>query len=137
MTTARMEPTAAPIHSTGAFDYGRVERRFPECFQLLRHVGDPQCSTSGLAGKLVNGWELTAITNWRSGYPYSVFSNVDNSLAESGSDRADYIGGRATISNKSHGALIQQAFNVVRVCAQCNRYIRQLRQEHSARTAFL
>jgi hypothetical protein len=73
----------------------------------------PAAPVHGLAGRLINGWELTAITNWRSGFPYTVFSNADNSLTGVGSDRADYVGGRIRLDpNRSHGALIQEYFNV-------------------------
>jgi len=73
----------------------------------------PSAPLHGLSAKLINGWELTAITNWRSGFPFSVFSNVDNSLTGVGSDRADYLGGNAALdTGRSHGALIQQYFNV-------------------------
>jgi carboxypeptidase family protein/TonB-dependent receptor-like protein len=73
----------------------------------------PSAPLPGLPAKLINGWELTAISNWRSGFPFSVFSNGDNSLSGIGSDRADLIGGRASLDpNRPHGALIQEYFNV-------------------------
>lgn len=57
--------------------------------------------------------ELTAITNWSSGLPFSVFSNVDNSLSGVGSDRADYIGGPSSLDpNRPHGELVKEHFNV-------------------------
>jgi Carboxypeptidase regulatory-like domain len=95
-----------------AFDYGVSNDDFPNVFNFSAIWQIPDAPLHGLARKLVNGWELTAIANWRSGYPYSVFSGVDNSLSGVGSDRADYLGGRATMSNQSHAGLIQEAFNV-------------------------
>ncbi len=95
------------------FDYGLSNDDFPNVFNFSALWQIPSAPLHGLASKLVNGWELTAITNWRSGYPYSIFSNVDNSLSGVGSDRADYLGGSPRLdSGRSHGELIQEYFNV-------------------------
>jgi hypothetical protein len=73
----------------------------------------PNAPLHGLANTLINGWELTALTNWRSGFPFTVFSNEDNSFSGVGGDRADYIGGPAMLdAGRSHGQLIQEYFNV-------------------------
>jgi carboxypeptidase family protein/TonB-dependent receptor-like protein len=93
------------------YDYGLSNDDFPNVFNFSAMWQIPMAPLHGLSSKLVNGWELTAITNWRSGVPYTVFSNVDNSLTGVGSDRADYIGGPTLDPNRSHGALIQEAFN--------------------------
>jgi carboxypeptidase family protein len=95
------------------YDYGLSNDDVPNVFNFSALWEIPAAPVHGLAGRLINGWELTAITNWRSGFPYTVFSNVDNSLTGVGSDRADYVGGRIRLDpNRSHGALIQQYFNV-------------------------
>lgn len=96
-----------------ALDYGISNDDVPNVFNFSGMWQIPNTRLRGLSGKLVNGWELTAITNWRSGFPYSIFSNVDNSFSGIGSDRADYLGGPAALDpDRSHGALIQEYFNV-------------------------
>jgi hypothetical protein len=95
------------------FDYGLSNDDVPNVFNFSGVWQIPNAPLHGLAGKLVNGWELTALTNWRSGFPFTVFSAQDNSFSGVGSDRADYIGGKATLdSGRSHGALIQEFYNV-------------------------
>jgi Carboxypeptidase regulatory-like domain/TonB dependent receptor len=118
-TRSRMLDDLSPNGANGrtdpfnrAFDYGVSNDDVPNVFNFSAMWEIPRAPLHGLTDKLVNGWELTAITNWRSGFPYSVFSNVDNSLSGVGSDRADYIGGPTTLPNQSHGALVQEAFNV-------------------------
>jgi hypothetical protein len=96
-----------------AFDYGLSNDDVPNVFNFSGVYQIPAAPLHGLSAKLINGWELTAITNWRSGFPYSIFSNVDNSLSGVGSDRADYVGGPASLDpGRSHGQLVQEYFNV-------------------------
>ncbi|MDP9162045.1 MAG: TonB-dependent receptor, partial [Acidobacteriota bacterium] len=119
-TRSRMIDDLSPNGANGrtnpfnrGLDHGISNDDFPNVFNFSATWQFPHARLHGLSDKLVNGWELTAITNWRSGIPYSVFSNTDNSLSGVGSDRADYVGGAASLDpNRSHGALIQQAFNV-------------------------
>jgi hypothetical protein len=95
------------------FDYGVSNDDVPNVFNFSGVWQIPRAPLHGLANTLVNGWELTALTNWRSGFAFTVFSGVDNSFSGVGSDRADYIGGKATLdSGRSHGELVQEFFNV-------------------------
>jgi hypothetical protein len=95
------------------FDYGISNDDVPNVINFSGVWQIPNAPLHGLANKLANGWELTAITNWRSGFPYSVFSNADNSFSGIFSDRADYVGGPASLdSGRSHGQLIQEYFNL-------------------------
>jgi len=95
------------------FDYGVSNDDVPNVVNFSGVWQIPNAPLHGLASKLINGWELTAITNWRSGFPYSVFSNVDNSFSGIFSDRADYIGGPASLDRgRPHGQLVQEYFNV-------------------------
>lgn len=95
------------------FDYGVANDDVPNVFNFSGVWQIPNAPLHGLANKILNGWELTALTNWRSGFPFTVFSNVDNSFSGVGSDRADYIGGKATLDpGRPHGELIQEYFNV-------------------------
>jgi len=38
---------------------------------------------------MLNGWQLTAIADWQTGTPFTIFSGVDNSFSAIGEDRAD------------------------------------------------
>lgn len=94
-------------------DYGVSNDDVPNVINFSGVWQIPNAPLHGLANKLVNGWELTAIANWRSGFPYSVFSNQDNSFSGVFSDRADFIGGTASLDpGRPHGQLIQEYFNV-------------------------
>ncbi|MBO0723845.1 MAG: hypothetical protein J2P41_23675, partial [Blastocatellia bacterium] len=96
-----------------SFDHGISNDDVPNVFNFSAIWQFPTAPLHGLSAKLINGWEVSAITNWRSGFSYSVFSNVDNSLSGIGSDRADYIGGPTSLDpNRPHSALIQEYFNV-------------------------
>jgi hypothetical protein len=95
------------------FDYGVSNDDVPNVINFSGVWQIPNAPLHGAANTLLNGWSLTAVTNWRSGFPYSVFSNGDNSFSGVFSDRADYIGGPASLSSgRSHGQLVQQYFNV-------------------------
>ncbi len=50
---------------------------FSAVWQIPGHV-------RGAAGVLLNGWELTALTNWESGAPFALLSGVDDSLQRGG-----------------------------------------------------
>jgi len=96
-----------------AFDYGISNDDVPNVFNFSGLWQIPAAPLHGLPAKLINGWEVTAITNWRSGFPFSVFSNVDNSFSGIGSDRADYEGGNPYLgAGGSHAAEVQEYFNV-------------------------
>jgi hypothetical protein len=85
----------------------------PSVFNLSGTGAIPAAQLHGFAAKLLNGWQVTGITNWRSGFAYSIFSNVDNSFSGVGSDRADYVGGNITLDpSRPHRLLAQEYFNV-------------------------
>jgi hypothetical protein len=69
---------------------------------------------TGLAGKILGGWELDAILTRQSGFPFSVSSGVDNSSSGVNSDRADYKGGgSAQLSySRSHGQEVAQWYDI-------------------------
>jgi hypothetical protein len=95
------------------FDYGISNDDVPHVFNFSAIWHVPNSPLHGAAGLVLNGWQLSSLTNWRSGFPFSVMSGVDNSLSGVGLDRADYIGGVATLDpNRSHGQLVAEYFNV-------------------------
>jgi hypothetical protein len=76
---------------------------------------------TGAAGALLNGWELSSIVLWRSGFPFSVTSGSDNSFSGVGSDRADYIGGVAGLdADRPHGQLVARYFDTTRFVPNAN-----------------
>ena len=97
------------------FDWGNSLDNIPNIFHFSGVWELPKARLSGVADKLINGWELTGIVTWQSGFPFSVFSGVDNSFSGIGDDRADFTG--TTLSqakldqSRSHARLIQQFFN--------------------------
>ena len=97
------------------FDYGLSNDDVPHVFHFSGIWQLPRFGPSGFAGKFVNGWQLTSIATWRSGFPFSVFSGSDNSFTAVGHDRADFTGtslSQARLdSGRSHGELIQEYFN--------------------------
>jgi len=95
------------------FDYGISNDDVPHVFNFSAVWQIPNSPLHGVAGLVVNGWQLSSLANWRSGFPFSVVSGVDNSRSGVGYDRADYIGGAASLDpNRSHGQLIAEYFNV-------------------------
>jgi hypothetical protein len=118
-TRSRMFDDQSPSGSNGRIDpfnrrldYGISSDDVPNLFNFTSAWQIPALPLHGLSGKLINGWEVSNIISWRSGFPFSIFSNVDNSLTGVGSDRADYIGGPAALdAGRSHGQLVQQYFN--------------------------
>jgi hypothetical protein len=97
------------------FDYGASDDDVRHVFKFagtyqLRHFG-----VSGLADKLLNGWQTSSIVTWQGGFPFTVYSGVDNSLSGEQEDRADFTGskiGQAQLSSgRSHAQMVQQWFN--------------------------
>lgn len=97
------------------FDYGRSDDDIAHAFKFSGVYQFPHVGVSGVADKLVNGWQLSSILRWQSGFPFTVFSGYDNSFSGNGADRADFTGshiGQAQLSSgRSHGEMIQQWFN--------------------------
>jgi len=97
------------------FDYGPSNDDIPHVIHFSGIWQVPKLQAQGLGGRLLNGWELTSIATWRSGFPFPVYSGTDNSFSGVGVDRADFTGTSMTQAyldpNRSHGQLIQQYFN--------------------------
>ncbi len=97
-----------------ALDWGISKDNVPNVIRFSAVWNIPRLTTNALAGVLVNGWEVTGITTWQSGFPFTVFSGVDNSLSGIGSDRADFTGsniGQAVLKGQSTAKEIQEYFN--------------------------
>jgi len=96
------------------FDHGLSNDHIPHIFHLTTIWAVPTPRLKGFAGRAVNGWELTSLTTWQSGFPFGVFSGLDNALTGTGGQRADFIGtdlGQVKLGGQSHAQLIQRFFN--------------------------
>lgn len=94
------------------FDYGISNDDIPSVIHFSGLWQIPRAHVRGAADRILNGWELTGITLWRSGFPFTVTSGVDNSFSGVGLDRADFLGGNPSLDpSRSHGQLIAQYFN--------------------------
>jgi hypothetical protein len=97
------------------FDYGPSDDDLTHVIKLSGVYEFPKSSKKGLIGKLANGWELTSIVSWQSGFPFSIFSGYDNSFSGIGEDRANFTGSnlsQALLSpDRPHGQLVNEWFN--------------------------
>jgi len=75
----------------------------------------PDRGTTRLAKGFMNGWEVTSLATWHSGFGFQVFSGTDNSFSGVDLDRADFVGTSLSQARldptRSHGQLIQEYFN--------------------------
>jgi len=71
------------------FDYGPSDSDLNKVFKIDGNYELPHFTFAGPVDKLANGWGLSGIVDWHSGFPFSVFSGVDNSFSAMGADRAD------------------------------------------------
>ena len=95
------------------FDHGLSLDDVPHIFHFTAVWALPGPKSHGPVSRLLKGWELTSITTWQSGFPFSVFSGLDNSFSGVGSDRADFTGtslSQARLSGLSHAQEIQKFF---------------------------
>jgi len=94
------------------FDSGLSDDDIRHNFKFSNVWELPKAKVNRFAGAILNGWTLNSITTWRSGFPFSIYSGQDNSFSAVGRDRADSVGGSATLdSGRSHGELIQRYFD--------------------------
>jgi Carboxypeptidase regulatory-like domain/TonB-dependent Receptor Plug Domain len=97
------------------FDYGPSDDDISKTFKLngeylVPHIGLPK----GIS-QVVNGWEFSGTLSWQTGFPFSIFSDMDNSGSGIFGDRADLAAGsvqQSVLSNgRSHAAEVQEWFN--------------------------
>lgn len=98
-----------------AFDYGPDTGDIGKAFKFSGNYLMPRIAVNNFAGRLINGWGLSDIATWQSGFPYTVFSDSDNSFSAIGADRADLTVPRikdAILSNgRSHAQLVNAWFD--------------------------
>lgn len=97
------------------FDYGPSNDDVPNVVNFSAVWQVPTSHFRGLAGGFINGWQLTSIATWRSGFPFSVRSGVDHSFSGVGADRANFVGTSLADArldpSRPHGQLIGEYFN--------------------------
>ena len=95
------------------FDYGVSDDDVRNNFKFSNVWQVPSPHAGGLAGKLLDGWEVNSIWFWHSGFPFTAYSGLDNSFSGQGLDRADFVkvGNPQLSSSRSHGAQVAEYFD--------------------------
>ncbi|MGH9325608.1 MAG: carboxypeptidase regulatory-like domain-containing protein [Terriglobia bacterium] len=97
------------------FDWGNSLDNIPNIFHLTEVWQVPHFARlHGVAGAVLNGWEVSSLTSWQNGFPFTIFSGVDNSFSGEFLDRADFTGtslGQAVLGDRPHGQMVNEYFN--------------------------
>jgi hypothetical protein len=95
------------------FDYGLSDDDVRNNFKFSSIWQVPAPHASGLVGKLLNGWEVNSIWFWHSGFPFTVYSGLDNSFSGQTLDRADLVkaGNPQLSSSRPHAAQVAEFFD--------------------------
>jgi hypothetical protein len=72
-----------------SLDYGPDAGDANKVFRLSGSYVFPRAPFKGIVDKAVNGWNLSYLTNWQSGFPFTAFAEDDNSFSGMGNDRPD------------------------------------------------
>jgi len=98
-----------------SLDYGPDAGDDSNVFRLSGLYAFHHLPVNGITDKVVNGWNLSFITNWQSGFPFTSFAEDDNSFSAMGNDRPDItvsnIAATKLSTRRSHAALINEWFN--------------------------
>ncbi len=97
------------------FDYGPSDDDVSKVFKISGEYVIPHAPLPKVVGAVLNGWQLSGTVLWESGFPFSLFSNVDNSLSGMLGDRADLavpsVQQAILPGGRSHAAEVQEWFN--------------------------
>jgi hypothetical protein len=98
-----------------SLDYGPDAGDANKVFRLSGNYAFPRAPFKGVVDKAINGWNLSYLTNWQSGFPFTSFAEDDNSLSGMGNDRPDItvanIKQTQLGSGRSHAAQVSEWFN--------------------------
>jgi hypothetical protein len=98
-------------------DYGPDAGDDNKVFRLSGNYALPRAPFKGAVDKAINGWNLSFISSWQTGFPFTVFAEDDNSFSSIGADRADLrvpnIGNAALSTGRSHAQLVNEWFNTL------------------------
>lgn len=90
-----------------SFDRGPADYQLSHVFNFSGIWELPNRFTNPAARFLIGGWTMTSIANWRSGFPFTVFSNVDNARTGQGGQRAEIVG-NPDLGSRSRGAVVEE-----------------------------
>jgi hypothetical protein len=84
----------------------------PHNFKFSNVWEIPTAPMTGVADKVLNGWQVNAIVVWQSGFPFGITAGRDNAL-RGGTDRANFVGGESAqlTYDRSHQEMIRQWFD--------------------------
>ncbi len=98
-----------------SLDYGPDAGDDNKVFRFSGNYAFPRLHSKGILDQAINGWNLSAITNWQTGFPFTSFAEDDNSFSAMGNDRPDItvanISDTQLSTKRSHSALINEWFN--------------------------
>ncbi|MGA2046141.1 MAG: TonB-dependent receptor [Terracidiphilus sp.] len=98
-----------------SLDYGPDAGDDNKVFRLSGNYALPRVPVKGVANEAINGWNLSFISNWQTGFPFTSFAEDDNSFSAMGNDRPDItvanIAQTKLSSGRSHTELINEWFN--------------------------
>jgi hypothetical protein len=113
-----LEPGGLGTNSCGCgryFDYGPDPGDVNKVIRISGNYNLPHAPFKGVADKIINGWSLTGMENWQTGFPFTVFSEDDNSFSAIGADRANLTGPslRSAVlsTGRSHAQMVKEWFN--------------------------
>lgn len=99
-----------------SLDYGPDAGDNAKVFRLSGDYALPRAPIKGVVDRVINGWNLTFISNWQTGFPFTVFSEDDNSFSAIGADRANItvptIQATQLSTKRSHSDLVNEWFNI-------------------------
>ncbi|MGB8580326.1 MAG: TonB-dependent receptor [Candidatus Sulfotelmatobacter sp.] len=97
------------------FDYGPSDDDLNKTFKINGEYLVPRVGVPKAIDKIVNGWELSGTVSWYTGFPFTIFSDSDNSGSGIFGDRADLGVSRVQQAilprGRSHAAEVQEWFN--------------------------
>jgi hypothetical protein len=95
-------------------DYGPADFNVPQRFEISYIWQIPKMARfTGIADKVVNGWEFNGITTIETGTPFTIFSGIDTALYGVGGDHGNQLPGVSPTLNtsRSDGQKIAEYFN--------------------------
>jgi hypothetical protein len=98
-----------------SFDYGPGDGDINQMFRLSGEYTWRHAAWTGVTDKVLNNWSLTGIASWQTGFPFTIFSDYDNSFSDMGADRANLnapkVQDAVLSTGRSHQQQIDQWFN--------------------------
>jgi Carboxypeptidase regulatory-like domain/TonB dependent receptor/TonB-dependent Receptor Plug Domain len=98
-----------------ALDYGPDAGDDNKVIRFSGNYAFPRIPIKGFVDKAINGWNLSSVTNWQTGFPFTSFAEDDNSFSAMGNDRPEItvpnIKQTQLSSSRSHAAMVNEWFN--------------------------